>query len=163
MKSSSSALPNLRLQRTRATRSPLSRQPLGGSCRLGPVVLLALVSLGVAIALPWSSRDPASVIVRVRDQLDAPLPGATVVLVHAAGGEVARAVTSSTGEVQLYGLPVEQLEVHSELAGLQPDYAALVRLKAGRVARVTITMSVDVRPGGPVVGDPVVTPTKAPK
>ena len=134
---------------------------LGDSSRLGPVVLFALASLGVAVALPWSSGDPASLIVRVRDQLDAPLPGAKVVLLRAAGGEVARAVTSSTGEVQLYGLPVEQVEVHSELPGLQPDYAALVRLKAGRVARVTITMSLDVRPGFPVVGEPVVTPTKA--
>jgi hypothetical protein len=132
---------------------------LGGRGKLSLLAIVVLAGLGSAVALQWSSTDPGLLSVRVRDVTDRPLAGALVVLSRAGGAEVARVTANYKGEVQFSSILAAEYEVRCELAGLEPDYTALVKVRPHLPSRVTLTMTVWDSPGDSFAGEPTKTPT----
>ena len=142
--------PNTRVQRTRSSasrrRSPLTRSPLGGWWRPLWLLLLsvAMTSAGVAECGPVSR---GSLSVHVIDAEGSSLPGVAVALypVERPSEEAIRGATDPRGELVLAELPLASYEVRAELPGLCADYAAVVVAGGDRIARVTLTMSIEGR------------------
>jgi hypothetical protein len=141
-------LPNTRMQRTRsspsALRSPLMRCPLGGWWRPLWLLLLSVHLAGVGLAESLAAPK-GSLSVHVIDGAGGSLPGAAVVLYPAdrPSEEAARGVTDSDGTLVIADLSLASYEVRVELLGLCADYAAVVLAGGDRIAKVTLTMSLE--------------------
>ena len=106
----------------------------------------AVIALGCLLACAGLSSaqqtvDAGSVSGRVVDEMQAPIPGATVVAAHSLTGVAATAVTDSNGRFRFPYLRIGTYELTVSLTGFR-DYSRSVTVSAGSAFELAVVLQV---------------------
>jgi Ca-activated chloride channel family protein len=103
------------------------------------IALAAAVCLTLLIVSPAAQTSVGTIAGTVKDQVGAPLPGATV-RIAAKGSTPRTLLTDAKGAFTFTRVPVAEYDVTVELGGFR-SFATRVAVQSGRTARLSIVLS----------------------